>query len=101
LRSAGSHPLEDIRNTPDIEFVMKNGRLYDARTLDEVLLRQRPLPSLWFHKDQDRLLRLLRPFRGALFLEGLGGLFSGLFFPLHTFGHCTGPRREESEIRCP
>jgi Tol biopolymer transport system component len=38
-----SNPLDDIRNTVDLHFVMKNGRLYDARTLDESWPRQRPL----------------------------------------------------------
>lgn len=47
------NPLSDIRNTLSIEYVMKNGRLYEAETLNEVWPRQRPLPELWFqHKDQ-------------------------------------------------
>jgi hypothetical protein len=31
-----SNPLDDIRNTLDIAYVMKGGRLYDDDTLDEV-----------------------------------------------------------------
>jgi Tol biopolymer transport system component len=46
------NPLDDIRNTLSITQVMKNGRLYDADTLDEVWPRQRPLPPLWFRNDQ-------------------------------------------------
>jgi hypothetical protein len=42
------NPLEDIRNTLSLRQVMKNGRLYDADTLDEVWPRQRPLRPLWF-----------------------------------------------------
>ena len=34
------NPLEDIRNTNTISMVMKNGRLYDGNTLDEVWPRQ-------------------------------------------------------------
>lgn len=34
------NPLENIRNTNTIRFVMKNGRLYDGDTLDEVWPRQ-------------------------------------------------------------
>ncbi|HEX6316340.1 MAG TPA: amidohydrolase family protein [Gemmatimonadaceae bacterium] len=34
-------PLEDIRNTNSVRMVMKNGRLYDGTTLDEVYPRQR------------------------------------------------------------
>jgi Tol biopolymer transport system component len=38
-------PLADLRNTVEIQYVMKNGRLYDANTLDEVWPRQRVLPD--------------------------------------------------------
>jgi imidazolonepropionase-like amidohydrolase len=31
-----SNPLENIRNTMDIQFVMKNGEMYDDETLDAV-----------------------------------------------------------------
>ena len=31
-----SNPLDDLRNTVDIRYVMKDGRLYDGMTLDEV-----------------------------------------------------------------
>lgn len=41
-------PLVTIGNTRSIDQVMKNGRLYDAKTLDEVWPRQRALPPLWF-----------------------------------------------------
>ena len=44
----GENPLDDIRNTASIRQVMKNGRLYDAGTLDEVWPRQRTLPPQWF-----------------------------------------------------
>jgi Tol biopolymer transport system component len=35
-----ANPLEDIRNTNTIRYVMKNGRLYDGDTLNEVWPRQ-------------------------------------------------------------
>jgi Tol biopolymer transport system component len=35
-----ANPLENIRNTNTIRYVMKNGRLYDGNTLDEVWPRQ-------------------------------------------------------------
>jgi imidazolonepropionase-like amidohydrolase len=38
-------PLVDIRNTNSIAMVMKNGRLYNASTLDEIYPRQRKLPA--------------------------------------------------------
>lgn len=45
------NPLEDIANTLSIRQVMKNGRLYDADTLDEIWPRSRPLPEPWFWSD--------------------------------------------------
>jgi Tol biopolymer transport system component len=36
-------PLLDIRNTNSLSLVMKNGRVYDANTLDEVYPRQKKL----------------------------------------------------------
>lgn len=39
------NPLDDIRNTNTIAYVMKNGRLYDGDTLDEVWPEQKKLPS--------------------------------------------------------
>jgi len=35
-----ANPLENIRNTNTIRYVMKNGRLYDGNTLDEIYPRQ-------------------------------------------------------------
>ncbi|MDH3224480.1 MAG: amidohydrolase family protein, partial [Gemmatimonadota bacterium] len=32
----GSNPLDDIHNTEDIDLVMVNGRLFDARTMNQV-----------------------------------------------------------------
>ncbi|MBK8250659.1 MAG: PD40 domain-containing protein [Gemmatimonadetes bacterium] len=37
-------PLVNIRNTNTVRWVMRNGRLYDGNTLDEVWPRQRALP---------------------------------------------------------
>ena len=42
------NPLDNIRNTKSIRYVMKNGRLYDANTLDEVWPRQKKAgPFYW------------------------------------------------------
>jgi imidazolonepropionase-like amidohydrolase len=38
-----ANPLEDIRNTNRIRYVMKNGRLYEGDTLDEIWPRQKKL----------------------------------------------------------
>ena len=39
------NPLENIRNTNSVKYVMKNGRLYEGDTLDEVYPRKRKLPT--------------------------------------------------------
>ena len=46
------NPLSDIRNTLSIEQVMKNGRLYNASTLDEIYPRQHKLKPLWFQQEE-------------------------------------------------
>ncbi len=38
-------PSQDLRNTLRLQYVMKNGRLYEAETLNEVWPRQRALPE--------------------------------------------------------
>jgi len=45
-----ANPLDDLANSTSISFVMKNGRLYEAATLNEVWPRQRPLPEQWWWK---------------------------------------------------
>jgi Tol biopolymer transport system component len=45
-----ANPLEDIRNSNTIRYVMKNGRLYEGDTLNEVWPRQRAAPDEpWRH----------------------------------------------------
>ncbi len=48
LQVLNSNPLADLQNTTDIEYVMKNGRMYQAATLTEVWPRQRALPTQWW-----------------------------------------------------
>ncbi len=43
-----ANPLENIRNTNTIRYVMKNGRVYDGNTLAEVWPRQREMPRQWW-----------------------------------------------------
>ena len=40
-----ANPLENIRNTNSVRFVMKNGRIYEGDTLNEVWPAKRPLPQ--------------------------------------------------------
>ncbi|MBL7775450.1 MAG: amidohydrolase family protein, partial [Saprospiraceae bacterium] len=42
------NPLENIQNSEHIRFVMVNGRLYDAATLNEIGNYQRPCDAFWF-----------------------------------------------------
>jgi imidazolonepropionase-like amidohydrolase len=46
------NPLDKIENTLAIAQVMKNGRLYDGNTLDEIWPRQKKLEPLWFWDDR-------------------------------------------------
>jgi hypothetical protein len=39
------NPLVNIRNTNTLSMVMKNGRLYDANTLDELYPRQKKMAT--------------------------------------------------------
>ncbi len=48
LQILDGNPLEDIRNTNSIRWVMKNGRLYDAATLDEVWPKARRLGAQYW-----------------------------------------------------
>lgn len=43
-------PLAAIPNTRSLSLVMKNGRLYDAATLEEVWPREKPLGRQWFQE---------------------------------------------------
>lgn len=44
------NPLENIRNTNTLRYVMRNGRMYDGNTLDEVYPTVRKAPSLDFEE---------------------------------------------------
>ena len=41
-------PLQDLRNSLSIRYVMKNGRLYEGDSLNEIYPRQRLLPKQWW-----------------------------------------------------
>jgi hypothetical protein len=45
------NPLEDIKNTNSIKYVMKHGRLYDRNTLDEVWPRVKAVPTQWWWRE--------------------------------------------------
>ena len=45
------NPLENIRHTNTIKYVVKNGRLYDASNLDEIYPTQRKLDDGVWRKN--------------------------------------------------
>ena len=49
------NPLENFRNTNTISLVMKNGRLYQADSLDEIYPQQKKAPVFyWLDNGPDR-----------------------------------------------
>ena len=52
LQVLDKNPLDDIKNTNTIKYVMKNGRMYDGNTMAEVWPRQRQLAHLWWWNDK-------------------------------------------------
>jgi imidazolonepropionase-like amidohydrolase len=48
LQVLDRNPLTDIRNTNSVRYVMKNGRLYDASTLDQITPVAKKLTPLWW-----------------------------------------------------
>jgi imidazolonepropionase-like amidohydrolase len=51
LQVLDADPLTDIRNTNTVRYVMKNGRLYDAMTLDQIAPVRQKLNNLWWLAD--------------------------------------------------
>ena len=45
-------PLENIRNTNTVKYVMKNGELFEGDTLNQLWPDKKPLPPLWWWNDK-------------------------------------------------
>jgi hypothetical protein len=45
------NPLDDIRNSMAVQYVMKNGVLYQAATLDEVWPQFKKAGPFWWWND--------------------------------------------------
>lgn len=45
-------PLENIRNTNTIRYVMKNGEMWDGESMDQVWPQQKKLPDMWWWHTQ-------------------------------------------------
>ena len=46
-----ANPLENIRNTNSVRYVMKNGELFEAATLDQIWPEHKPLPEQFWWDD--------------------------------------------------
>lgn len=49
-----ANPLDDIRNTEEIDRVIQNGRLFDANTLNQIWPEQTEFKTGWWHEAQAR-----------------------------------------------
>ena len=63
------NPLENIRNTNSVRYVMKNGELYDAETLDQIWPQQKKLPRQYWW-DLEPTLRKTAPNRPSITTNG-------------------------------
>ena len=54
LQVLDKNPLEDIKNTNTIQYVMKNGRLYDGNTLNEIWPREKELEAQYWWADSEK-----------------------------------------------
>ncbi len=52
------NPLEDIRNSQKIKYVMVNGRLYDAESMNEIGNREKPRLRFWWQMNRGESLNL-------------------------------------------
>ena len=48
-----ANPLDNIRNTVQIDRVMKNGRLYDGDTANQLWPDEEPLAPFWWWNEDD------------------------------------------------
>jgi hypothetical protein len=51
LQVLDANPLDDLKNTNTIRYVMKNGRLHEGATLNEIWPRTRAVPSQWWWRQ--------------------------------------------------
>jgi hypothetical protein len=49
------NPLVNIKNTNTLKYVIKNGRIYDANTLDEIWPRQKKATFYWQGGDPEMM----------------------------------------------
>ena len=49
------NPLDDIRNSEKIKYVMVNGRLYDADSMNEIGNRNKPRLRFWWQQGRGEM----------------------------------------------
>ena len=47
-----ANPLDDIRNSEKIKYVIINGRVYDAETMNETISREKPRNMFWWQMSK-------------------------------------------------
>ena len=52
------NPLVDIRNSEKIKYVMANGRLYDADSMNEIGNREKPHLRFWWQLNRGNMVNL-------------------------------------------
>jgi len=53
-----ANPLDDIRNSQQIKYVMVNGRLYDSESMNEIGNRPKPRLRFWWQMNRGESLNL-------------------------------------------
>jgi len=53
-----ANPLVDIRNSEKIKYVMANGRLYDANSMNEIGNREKPRLRFWWQQNRGEMVNL-------------------------------------------
>ena len=48
------NPLEEIRNTNTIRYVMKNGEFFNGDTLDQIWPEEKKLAPFWWWPEEER-----------------------------------------------
>jgi adenine deaminase len=47
-----ANPLDDIRNTEKIKYVIVNGRVYDTETMNETISREKARSLFWWQMNR-------------------------------------------------
>jgi len=55
-----SNPVEDIHNSRDLLYVVKNGVVYSADSLDEIWPQKRTFKPFFWHVEDEELTGLPR-----------------------------------------